>query len=523
MASMHTPDATLRSVAACLAAEQAERALSLTILFHPRVDRIGESWEAPLDASSLSLELSRHQPAFARQEGLRAASALLEPHISRQALRLSWRGETLTVARVPGACRCRLQGRDIGPATVIDAAQLARGVTLQLGHAVVLWLRIGPARPVSAAGKQHGPELLGSSVAMQRLRQQVARAGAADLDVLVLGETGVGKELTAGGIHRASRRAGAPLVSINMAAIPVSLAPALLFGSARGAYTGAARASAGYFQQAEGGSLFLDEIGDTPAEIQPQLLRALQQRQVQVVGGALETVDLRIIAATDASVAGEGCHFSAALRHRLGSIEIQVPPLREHAEDTGELLWHFLRAAAGELACEALLPGEHSDDVQIARWAELFQLCAAHAWPGNVRELANVARQVLVASDGQLMVPATLLARLQALPAAREMAAPTAPPSRPMRAVDGAEFLAVYRSNACEVAATAQALGVSRQAIYRRIAETPGLRLAAEVPEAELATVLADCGGDVVRAAQTLQVSVTSLRARLRQCREVCR
>ena len=127
-----------------------------------------------------------------------------------------------------------------------------------------------------------------------------------------------------------------------LCSLPTDLAPAALFGSARGAFTGADKAAPGYFDQAQGGSLFLDEIGDTSADVQPLLLRALQQREIQAVGGPIRRVDVRVISATDAALEGVGCDFKAALRHRLGAIEILLPPLREHPEDVGELLLHFL-------------------------------------------------------------------------------------------------------------------------------------------------------------------------------------
>lgn len=506
-------DATLPSVVAKLGAEHATTALSLTLLFHPDPERIGASWEQQVSATKKVLELGRHQPEFCLQPEGQLLAGLEDRHISRQALRMEFSAKGLLLHKYPAACRCRLQGEDISEDIKLDAEQLQRGLSLQVGHSVVLWLRLGPARAMPPPGAALGQlALRGHSVCLQRLRQQIARAAMTDLDVLVQGETGTGKELAAVALHQSSHRSGGPFVPINMAAIPESLASALLFGSAQGAYTGAAKATKGYFQQAHRGTLFLDEVGDTPVDIQPLLLRALQQRQVQVVGGAVESVDLRVIAATDAQLDGEGCNFSAALRHRLGSIEIRVPALREHPEDIGELLLHFLREAAAMMDCERLLPSADDDEIRSALWAEVFALFARYSWPGNVRELANAARQLLVASEREVQVPAHLLQRMQQ----DSSAEPSHGSLRPMAQVDAEQFRAAFVSHDYEVAATARALGVSRQSIYRRLEEIPDLRLASEVSDSELQQALAAADGDTREAARALSVSYKGLRVRLR-------
>jgi two-component system nitrogen regulation response regulator GlnG len=359
---------------------------------------------------------------------------------------------------------------------------------------------------------------------MDRLREQIDQVAGTDLDVLLRGETGTGKELVATAIHRASRRAGAPLVSVNMAAIPTGLAAAALFGTARGAYTGAGRASEGYFRQADGGTLFLDEIGDAPQEIQPQLLRALQQREIQCVGGPLRRVDLRVISATDAALEGDDCNFKAALRHRLAASEIRLPPLREHPEDIGELLRFFLDEALAEVGRSALLPGAASPPADIAAWAELFYGFLGYRWPGNVRELANFAKQVAVASATRLQVPEHIAAALREQPDQVPQpphtpvpAEPAGPhPRRTIHEVSDEAFDRACEEQGYEVARVARALGVSRQAVYRRIELSPRHLLAGQVPEPELRRVLAEHGGDVEAAAGQLRVSVSALRARLR-------
>lgn len=513
MSDSSRTEATLPSLVASLSADYSQTVLSLTILFHPDPERIGEHWEGALQQRRVTLELGRHQPEFRAAGG--GSRGLEDDHVSRQSLQLTYNHNGLRVRRHAQACRCRFNGELLqdpdADGIYLDVGQLAGGGVLQLAHTVVLWVHAGPPRGTAPAGVAQS--LLGGSAAMVTLRQQIARAGATDFDVLVLGETGSGKEEVATALHRASPRAGRALVPVNMAAIPESLAASLLFGSARGAYTGAGAASRGYFRQAEGGTLFMDEIGAVPPEIQPQLLRALQQREVQVVGGDLVAVDVRVIAATDSPLDSGDCNFSAALRHRLGSVELRVPPLRDHREDLGQLLLHFLRSEAPALGSEALLPGALNAPLAVARWAELFQRFALYRWPGNVRELANAARQLLVESEGQLVLPPGLEARLQAQPDAAET--PAQPPARPR--VDEAAFRQAHIDSEYEAAATARRLSLSRQAVYRLIAASGEFRLAAEVPEPELEQALADAQGDVRQAALALKVSCQGLRARLRQ------
>ena len=505
-------DATLPSVFAQLTSAPARRVRVLTIVFHPDVERIGERWVLQ-GSRRKPLVLGRQQPAFVRAGG-DMGRPLDDPHVSRQALHMRFRDAGVTLAPVADACRCRLNGEWVQAARDFTAADVRRGVVLQLAHSVVLLLREVPAfshgngeTAASSAAAFSG--LLGSSDYMQALRRDIARVARCGLDVRIRGETGSGKELVARAVHGASERAAGPLVPVNMAAIPPGVAAAVLFGSARGAFTGAERNSVGYFQQAEKGSLFLDEVGDTPAEVQPQLLRALQEREIQPVGGALRTVDVRVISATDAPLDGPDSTFRSALRHRLGSAEICVAPLREHPEDIGELLCHFLQQACAETGSPTLLPTPESDPLEVAQWAELFTLCQRYAWPGNVRELGNCARQVVLQGEGGLL-PAMLLQ-----PIAAEVADSPAevPAPSPVELGDDA-LRALLKQERYEVSAAARRAGMSRHALYRRLPAL-GLRLAAQVPEAELQAALARANQDVATAATALRVSAIALRSRL--------
>ncbi|MEZ5555854.1 sigma 54-interacting transcriptional regulator [Haliea sp.] len=505
-------DATLPSVFAQLTSAPAHRVRVLTIVFHPNVERIGERWVLK-GSRRKPLVLGRQQPAFVRAGG-DVGRPLDDPHVSRQALHMRFRDAGVTLAPVADACRCRLNGEWVQAARDFTAADLRRGIVLQLAHSVVLLLREVPAFPpgvgeAAAASTAAFSGLLGSSDYMQALRRDIARIARCGLDVLIRGETGSGKELVARAVHGASERAAGPLVPVNMAAIPPGVAAAVLFGSARGAFTGAERNSVGYFQQAEKGSLFLDEVGDTPAEVQPQLLRALQEREIQPVGGTLRTVDVRVISATDAPLEGPDSTFRSALRHRLGSAEICVAPLREHPEDIGELLCHFLQQACAETGSPSLLPTPGSAPLEVAQWADLFTLCHRYDWPGNVRELGNCARQIVLQGEGGLL-PAML-----SQPVAANVAdSPAKAPASAAVELGDDALRALLKQERYEVSAAARRAGMSRQALYRRLPAL-GLRLAAQVPEAELQEALARADHDVAATATALRVSAIALRSRL--------
>jgi DNA-binding NtrC family response regulator len=515
---MRTPtdsDLTLPSIATALRGRSSEQQLLLTIIFHPDTSRIGHTAAVRRPTGNAPWILGRRGPAFSGRED-NSSRPLEDLHISRSALQFTLRDKRLTICRLDGSSRCQVAGCELYDSVELTWEQLRAGVPLLLSHCIVLLLRLSPAGVYPAAGFGCEDLLCGSSSCMTGIREQVARAGASDLDVLIRGATGTGKELVATAIHRASRRAAGPLVSVNMAAIPGELAAAALFGSARGAFTGADRAVSGYFEQAQGGTLFLDEIGDVAAEVQPLLLRALQQREIQAVGGAIRRVDVRVISATDADLDGENCDFKAALRHRLGACEIVLPPLREHPEDIGELLLYFLHRSANAAGRDARLPDPQSDATEVAAWAVLFYGFLCYRWPGNVRELANFAQQLVLSDDRLPTLNHTLQA---ALASARDgvSVAPGQPPRRRMQDISDEQFDRAMEANACEVQRVARQLGVSRAAVYRRIAESTRYRLASTISPDELQRLLQQHGGDSAAVARQLRVSMSSLRSQLRR------
>jgi two-component system nitrogen regulation response regulator GlnG len=245
-------------------------------------------------------------------------------------------------------------------------------------------------------GKRPADPLVGVCPAMQEVYKAIGRVAPHDVNVLIRGETGTGKELIARAIYQHSRRVGRTFLAINCAAIPEALLESELFGHEKGAFTGADRQHVGKFEQCNGGTLFLDEIGDMPPALQSKILRVLQEQQLQRVGGRETlTTDVRIIAAThrdlETAVAQE--RFRGDLYYRLNGFTIELPPLRERGGDVRVLIDHLLHRYAQELGKEA---------PQLA--PETLARLTRYPWPGNVRELQNVVRQALLLCTGPVLM-----------------------------------------------------------------------------------------------------------------------
>ncbi|KPB78842.1 Sigma-54 dependent transcriptional regulator [Pseudomonas syringae pv. maculicola] len=252
-----------------------------------------------------------------------------------------------------------------------------------------------------AAGGRAPRELIGQSAVHQRMQQEIELVGNSPLTVLVMGETGVGKELVAESIHLHSPRAHKPLISLNCAALPEMLVESELFGHVKGAFSGAVNGRSGRFELADGGTLFLDEVGELPLSVQSKLLRVLQSGQLQRVGADQEHhVDVRIIAATNRDLAEEvrSGRFRADLYHRLSVYPLLVPALRERGRDVLLLAGYFLEENRVRMGLRGLRLS-----------AEAQRLLLAHPWPGNVRELEHlISRAVLKALSAHPQKPRIL-------------------------------------------------------------------------------------------------------------------
>jgi formate hydrogenlyase transcriptional activator len=235
-------------------------------------------------------------------------------------------------------------------------------------------------------------EIIGHSAALQQVLEQVELVAPTDSSVLILGETGTGKELIARAIHNASPRRARPFINVNCAAIPLDLLESELFGHEKGAFTGAIAQRIGRFEAAHGGTLFLDEIGDIPLALQSKLLRVLQEREFERVGSCrTQRVDVRIVAATHREICEmvRQKQFRGDLYYRLNVFPLRLPALRERREDIVPLAWHFVR----------LFSERMGRDIQHIP-AETLSTFASYSWPGNIRELQNVIERAVVLSKG---------------------------------------------------------------------------------------------------------------------------
>ncbi|MEB2311197.1 MAG: sigma-54 dependent transcriptional regulator [Sorangiineae bacterium] len=305
-------------------------------------------------------------------------------------------------------------------------------------------------------------ELLGESRAMAELRDQVGRAAKAAASVLLTGERGTGKELVARAVHRASPRAKGPLEKLNCAAVPAELIESELFGHEAGAFTGATKQRRGKFERASGGTLFLDEVGDMPLAMQAKLLRVLQEREIERVGGS-ETfkVDVRVVAATNkdlvaACAAGD---FRPDLHDRLNVLPLELPPLRARREDIPLLARHFLEQSARDNGRSGV---RLTDDALAA--------LGRHAFPGNVRELKNLVERLVILSPDDSISTADVERSLGMGVAAT--ACGLYRPGVPYRVlVDEAERTILEEALAHhggQMASTARALGLERSHLYKK-------------------------------------------------------
>jgi two-component system, NtrC family, nitrogen regulation response regulator GlnG len=338
--------------------------------------------------------------------------------------------------------------------------------------------------PAVLPTEDEADRIIGRTPVMQEMGNLIGRVAPQDVNVLILGESGVGKELVARALYQHSRRVGKPFLAINCAAIPETLLESELFGHEAGAFTGAVQRRIGKFEQCDGGTLFLDEVGDMSAAVQAKMLRVLQEQRFERVGGhqAVRT-SVRILAATNQDLeqlAAEG-RFRKDLYYRLRVVTIRVPPLRERVADVAELAHHFLFRFNRELGRDLR-----------AFDPRTLALLQRHTWPGNVRELQSVIKEAMLRAAGHLLLPEFLPDRLQ------DQAEPS--PPRPGQSPDAEAALTTLVDDL---------LRRGERDLYAGVIQ--------QVERVLLARVLRQTHGHQSQAADLLGINRSTLRAKLRE------
>jgi DNA-binding NtrC family response regulator len=422
---------TMRSEAPALTGGEGT-ALALAVVASPDTGLTGRT--LPLSATCTDIQLGREL-----DPGPPPRVVVADERVSRLHATVAFDGRSLCVSD------CRSSNGLFVDGLRVEEAALPPGAVVRLGDTLLVVQRPATGADPDDLG------MVGAAPALASLRRMIGQVAPSHLAVLITGETGTGKELVAQAIHRLSGRPG-PFVPINCAALPATLAESILFGHDRGAYTGATAAQQGAFAAAHGGTLFLDEVGELGLEIQPKLLRVLEDGQVTRVGAVRpERIDTRLVSATNVplDVAVSAGRFRRDLHARLAGVPLPTPPLRDRREDVLRLFAHFLPPAARARPLSA-------------DFAEALLL---HQWPENVRELGKLAERLALfhpaAPRWELsMLEEPMRARVLIRTKSPPRGASSGPPSRP-------ELLALldrYRGN---VALIARHVGRNRKQVYR--------------------------------------------------------
>jgi DNA-binding NtrC family response regulator len=389
---------------------------------------------------------------------------LSDPTVSREHLRLELGPKGLVVH--DGGSK---NGTSIG-AVRVHRATLTGDASLKLGATTIaVTLDTRPIEILVTEGDRFGGAHA-QSLPMRHVFALLHRAAPSEISVLLEGESGVGKELIARAIHEHSSRRGGPFVTIDCGAIPPTLIESELFGHERGAFTGADRARVGLFQQAEGGTVFLDELGELPVEMQPKLLRVLEQREVRAVGGSkAHPIDVRVVAATNQNLkdrCAEGA-FREDLFYRIAALRVRVPSLRERPDDIVPLATRFLQ--------------ELTADPRAQMPADILSMLSAYGWPGNVRELRSVVSRfaLLEARGRRELFDDTGSVRRDALAATQEdLSMMSFQDARQLvlERLETTYFPAVLKRAGGVVTRAAELSGIARSSFYRMLERHANLR-----------------------------------------------
>ena len=488
--------------------------LGLTVIWHPEMARIGEQFIAT-DRTGV-IELNRFMPTF--QHAGKAGLPLGFGGISREPLHILRKADdSITIEPPASKMIVELQGQEIHQPHILTKQQLSNGVILGLGRSILLclhWMYCLPKNnPIEG--------IIGVSSAAIKMRDQIRQIAATDLPVLLLGETGTGKEIAARALHQHSARKNKKLVSVNMAALNESLAAADLFGAQKGAYTGAQAMRQGLFLEAADSTLFLDEIGNTPATIQPMLLRVLETGDYRPLGATQDKVaTARLITATDQDL--YNANFNQALLRRLENAVIHLPPLRDRREDIGLLILHLLSTINSTQ--QSPLP---------ALPTALVSSIANYDWPGNIRQLKHVLQRIMLSlqagnvADFAALVAPVFTETKDALQSAqitqstlgykhnkKASIAINAPKfhRKKLQEITEQDVLQAMQNNRWTIQGAALELGISRPSMYKLIDEHSQIRRAEKIAPEEIRQTLASNAGDIDASAAVLKTPSEALR-----------
>lgn len=504
-------DATLPSPLACTMAQE-KILLCLTIVWHPELERIGEQAILPSKESSLA----RLQPTFCKP--LKDGLPLGHSSISRTPIYFSLNDANAEIEiKVPESRMVvEVDGNAIQGSHSLSFDQINNGVMIGLGRTVLLCLHWLTELPKNNALEG----VVGVSSSIQKVRDLIYQAAKInvkdikDATVLILGETGTGKEVVARAIHAHSQRNKRPMVSVNMAALSTELAAADLFGATKGAFTGSQNTREGLFKQAEYGTLFLDEIGNTPTNIQPMLLRILDTDDYRPLGASLDHKNnARIIAATDQDLY-DGT-FNPALLNRLKSFEIHLPPLRHRREDIGVLIVHLMRSPS--------LAGIANQQLAFS----LLTQFSIYDWPGNVRQLRHFLKRVLIEiaeneSPSFSSLVGTPPQRVTHSAAPIDLSSTSVPPRpekqarKKLNELNEDEVLTALTKNEWNVQSAALALGISRPSMYKLMEMNSQVRRAEKIPREEMLRAWDNSHNNIEICAALLKTPAEALRRHLR-------
>lgn len=491
---------------------QVERVAALTVIIHPDISRIGESF---LMQSKRPVSLCRSEPEFTPW-GKALGHHLGHPSLSRTPIRLSLQDDGVLIQRGEHKGKVWVDGQPLDEERFLSSEALNRGVPLDLARRVLLFVHLCSPNKLMDLDQMG---MVGYSDALMSVRAEIYRLAQLDVTVLIRGKTGTGKEMVAQALHQYGVRKNGPFVSVNMGGLSESLATAELFGATRGAFSGAEKARTGYIRAAHEGVLFLDEIGETQIPVQTMLLRVLETREVVPVGAHHgQPVDIRLISATDADLEGlvDQGSFREPLLHRIGACELHLPALTERLEDLGLLIVHFAQNICERLGLGAL---PQPQDPHAPPWlpTDLGTRLLQYSWPGNVRQCRNIVSDLVIASGNHRQLVATpRLARLLDKEMPKEPAAvvQTTPPKTKRKPSQISEEELAKTLEACDwiPRLAAKELGISRSSVYNLIAKSPNIHNVTDLSDGTLEQSFQECNGDLMKICHHLKVSLEGLK-----------